>query len=113
MRPIGGMYDTAHSANLAANFRQRCGKKYMITARALLSKLESVMQSKSRIASARLTLNPERQTIAQINELIAKLAGMAGCLECGQLAFLDVHFLGDPDPGFRDLGVMSFEQNFH
>lgn len=71
------------------------------------------MQNKSRIASTRLTLNPEGQTIHQIHELIAKLAGMAGCLECGQLAFLDIHFLGDPDPALQKLGVMSFEQNAH
>jgi hypothetical protein len=68
------------------------------------------MQLKHPTKTVNVLLNPQRQTMKQVQDLVAKLGGLAGCLECGRIAYLDIHFLGDPDPGFKDLGAISIGQ---
>ena len=41
-------------------------------------------------------LNTQHQSMKSINELVAKVAGLAGCEGCGRIAYLDLHFSDDP-----------------
>lgn len=47
-------------------------------------------------------LSTQRQSIKNINELVAKVAGLAGCEGCGRIAYLDLHFHDDPIAEFKD-----------
>jgi hypothetical protein len=50
-------------------------------------------------------LNTQRQSIKQINDLVARAAGLAGCEGCGRIAYLDLHFHDDPLAEFKDVMV--------
>ena len=65
-------------------------------------------QAKTQVVTA--VLNPQHQTIDNVHKLMAKLSGLAGCTGCGRIAYIDIHFHGDPDPSFRDLGAISVGQ---
>ena len=69
---------------------------------------------KANIASIGVSLNPNgprKQTLENINKLVAQAVGRAGCDGCGRIAYIDVHFLGDPDPDMEKLGAISVDIN--
>lgn len=64
------------------------------------------------VGSISMSLNPSgprKQTADTINKLIAQVLGRAGCEGCGRIAYIDVHFLGDPDPDMEKLGAISVD----
>ena len=66
--------------------------------------------TKSRnIGSVSVSLNPKKQTIDQVNKLVALILGRAGCDACGRIAYINVNFLGDPEPDFEKLGAVSMD----
>jgi hypothetical protein len=66
--------------------------------------------TKSRnVSSISVSLNPKKQTLDQVNKMVALILGRAGCDACGRIAYIDVNFLGDPDPDFEKLGAVSMD----
>jgi len=63
----------------------------------------------SRIGVSLNPSGPKKQNLDMINKLVAQVVGRAGCDRCGRIAFFDIHFLGDPDPGMQDLGAISMD----
>jgi hypothetical protein len=61
------------------------------------------------VKSAKVTLNPEHQTIETVNALVAGIIGKSGCRMCGRLIKLDFEFQGDPDPDSAKAGAISLE----
>lgn len=61
--------------------------------------------------SVAITLNPKKQTLVELNKLIAQIAGKAGCEACGRLAYLKLEFMGDPAPELAGLDVLSVIEN--
>jgi hypothetical protein len=59
--------------------------------------------------SARIAMNPQNQKVETINKVVANILGRAGCLTCGRIAFLDIHFQGDPGPDLTKEGVISIQ----
>jgi hypothetical protein len=59
--------------------------------------------------SARISMNPQNQKIETVNKVVASILGRAGCLTCGRIAFLDIHFQGDPGPDLVKEGVISIQ----
>jgi hypothetical protein len=57
--------------------------------------------------SATLTINPQHQTLDNVQRLVAQIVGRAGCDHCGRIAVLKVDFLGDPPPEFARDGAIS------
>jgi len=55
-------------------------------------------------------LNTKKQSIKDINELIARIGGLAGCEGCGRIAYIDLHFHDDPLAELKELGVLSHSQ---
>jgi hypothetical protein len=53
------------------------------------------------------TLNPKGQTLDGLNHVVAQILKIAGCGHCGRVMRLNIEFLGDPPPDFKD--VLSFE----
>jgi len=67
---------------------------------------------KANIGRISVSLNPSsprKQTNDTINKLVAQVLGRAGCEGCGRIAYIDVHFLGDPDPDMEKLGAISVD----
>ena len=67
---------------------------------------------RANIARISVSLNPsspKKQTNDTINRLVAQVLGRAGCEGCGRIAYIDVHFLGDPDPDMEKLGAISVD----
>ena len=52
----------------------------------------------SRVSVSLNPSSPKKQTADMINKLVAQVLGRAGCEGCGRIAYIDVHFLGDPGP---------------
>lgn len=64
------------------------------------------------ISKVSVSLNPsspKKQNLDIINRLVALTVGRAGCDGCGRIAYIDVHFLGDPDPDMEKLGAISVD----
>ncbi len=64
------------------------------------------------VSSVSVSLNPsspKKQTADTINKLMAQVLGRAGCDGCGRIAYIDVHFLGDPDPDMEKFGAISVD----
>jgi hypothetical protein len=59
--------------------------------------------------SARVSLNPQHQNIDTLNKIVANILGRVGCGTCGRIAFLDLHFQGDPGPDLTKEGVISIQ----
>ncbi len=57
-------------------------------------------------------LSTPRQSIKNINELVAKVAGLAGCEGCGRIAFIDLHFHDDPIAEFKDVVLSQSSHGF-
>ena len=57
-------------------------------------------------------LSTQRQSIKNINALVAKVAGLAGCEGCGRIAYLDLHFHDDPLADFQDIVISQGAQGF-
>ena len=63
----------------------------------------------SKVSRVTVTVNPQRQTIDQVNRLVKLALGRAGCDGCGRIAYLDLGFLGDPGPDFNKFGAISVD----
>ena len=73
-----------------------------------------VTTKKSTVSRVSVSLNPsapKKQTADMINKLVAQVLGRAGCDGCGRIAYIDVHFLGDPEPDMERLGAISVDIN--
>jgi hypothetical protein len=57
--------------------------------------------------SARISLNPQHQTVDLVHQIVANILGRAGCGTCGRIAYLNVEFQGDPGPDLTKQGVIS------
>jgi hypothetical protein len=69
-----------------------------------------VTSTKSRnIGSISVSMNPKKQTLDQVNKLVALILGRAGCEACGRIAYIDVKFLGDPEAELEKLGAVSVD----
>ena len=71
------------------------------------NKEDAIMAVKPK--SIRLSLNTKDQKIEALNDLLAKVGGLAGCGRCGRIAFLHIDLLGDPPPDFARDGVISMQ----
>ena len=66
--------------------------------------------TKSRnVGSVSVSMNPKKQTLDQVNKMVATILGRAGCDACGRIAYIHVNFLGDPDPDMEKLGAISVD----
>lgn len=73
-----------------------------------------VTTKRSTVSRVSVSLNPsspKKQTADMINKLVAQVLGRAGCEGCGRIAYIDVHFLGDPGPDMERLGAISVDIN--
>ena len=64
------------------------------------------------VARISVSLNPsapKKQTLDTINRLVALAAGRGGCDGCGRIAYIDLGFLGDPEPDMEKLGAISVD----
>jgi hypothetical protein len=61
------------------------------------------------IKSASVALNVREQSIGNLHELVAYLAGISGCDNCGRIAYLKVDYLLDPPSELMKLGALSFD----
>jgi len=61
------------------------------------------------IFKANVFINTHNQSIETVHQIVASILNRAGCERCGRLAFLDVHFRGDPGPDLAKNGVISLE----
>jgi hypothetical protein len=59
--------------------------------------------------SVRLQLNTKDQKLESLNDLLARVGGLAGCGKCGRIAYLHIETLGDPAPEFAHDGVISMQ----
>ena len=57
--------------------------------------------------SARITFNPQNQTLDIVNKIVASIIGRTGCHTCGRLLNLQIQFQGDPGPDLTKQGVIS------
>ena len=72
----------------------------------------ATVTKRSSLSRMGVALNPggtKKQTLDSINKLVALAAGRAGCDGCGRIAYIDLHFLGDPDPDVERLGGISVD----
>ena len=73
-----------------------------------------VTRAKANVRRIGVSLNPnspKKQNADIINKLVAQVLGRAGCEGCGRIAYIDVHFLGDPGPDMERLGAISVDVN--
>ena len=69
-----------------------------------------VTSTKSRnVGSVSVAINPKKQTLETVNQLVKQILGRAGCDACGRIAYIHVNFLGDPDPDMEKLGAISVD----
>jgi hypothetical protein len=57
--------------------------------------------------SARISFNPQHQSVETVNQIVANILGRAGCGTCGRIAYLNIQFVGDPGPDLTKQGVIS------
>lgn len=65
--------------------------------------------TRSRASRVAVSIDPRNQNLETVHQLVALVLKKAGCSGCGRLAFLDIRLVGDPDPDFSGLGVISVE----
>jgi len=69
-----------------------------------------VTSTKSRnVGSVSVAINPKKQNLETVNQLVKQILGRAGCEACGRIAYIHVNFLGDPDPDMEKLGAISVD----
>jgi hypothetical protein len=69
-----------------------------------------VTSTKSRnVGSVSVAINPKKQNLETVNQLVKQILGRAGCDACGRIAYIHVNFLGDPDPDMEKLGAISVD----
>jgi hypothetical protein len=59
-----------------------------------------------------LSVNPQgggKQDFETVQRIVKFMLGRGGCDGCGRLAYLDLHFHGDPGPDITKLGGISLE----
>ncbi|HWA59892.1 MAG TPA: hypothetical protein VG939_00885 [Caulobacteraceae bacterium] len=59
---------------------------------------------------ASVTLNPQHQSLENLQKLVAQMVGRGGCDRCGRVAYLHVDFLGDPPDEIARDGVISYQE---
>ena len=67
------------------------------------------MATASKTKRVTLSINPHNQNLDVVHRIIANILNRADCAGCGRLAWLDVHFLGDPGPDLSKDGVIYIE----
>ena len=66
--------------------------------------------TKSRnVGSVSVSINPKKQNLETVNQLVKQILGRAGCEACGRIPYIHVNFLGDPDPDMEKLGAISVD----
>ncbi|MDQ2977452.1 MAG: hypothetical protein M3R69_18825 [Acidobacteriota bacterium] len=60
-------------------------------------------------ARVSLSVNPHNQNLETVHKIVEFILSRGGCDKCGRLAFLDLHFLGDPGPDLTKIGGISLE----
>ena len=66
-------------------------------------------KSAKRVARVGITCNPQHQNLEAIHKMVAVALGRGGCDGCGRIAYLDLHFLGDPGPDLSRIGGISLD----
>ena len=59
-----------------------------------------------------LSVNPQgsgKQDFETVQKMVKFMLGRGGCDGCGRLAYLDLHFHGDPGPDMTNIGGISLE----
>ena len=61
-----------------------------------------------------LSVNPQgggggKQDFETVQRMVKFMLGRGGCDGCGRLAYLDLHFHGDPGPDITKIGGISLE----
>jgi hypothetical protein len=62
-----------------------------------------------KVSRVGLSVNPHKQDLETVHRMVEFMLGRGGCDKCGRLAFLDIHFLGDPGPDLTRIGGISLE----
>jgi hypothetical protein len=57
-------------------------------------------------------LSTQKQSMKQLQELLAKVGGLAGCEGCGRIAYIDIHFHDDPITDLKDIVLSHGQQGF-
>ena len=57
-------------------------------------------------------LSTQKQSMKQLQELLAKVGGLAGCEGCGRIAYIDIHFHDDPISDLKDIVLSHGQQGF-
>ena len=57
-------------------------------------------------------LSTQKQSMKQLQELLAKVGGLAGCEGCGRIAYSDIHFHDDPISDLKDIVLSHGQQGF-
>ena len=69
-----------------------------------------VTSTKSRnVGSVSVAINPKKQNLETVNQMVKLILGRAGCDACGRIAYIHVNFLGDPDHDMEKLGAISVD----
>ncbi len=69
-----------------------------------------VTSTKSRnVGSVSVAINPKKQNLETVNQMVKLILGRAGCDACVRIAYIHVNFLGDPDPAMEKLGAISVD----
>ncbi len=65
------------------------------------------MATTARLAATSVRLGTDHQTLEHLQDLVGKMAGLAGCPRCGRIAYLDFKYLVDPEANLKEIGVQS------
>jgi hypothetical protein len=67
------------------------------------------MAGKARSVSVSLNPGGGKQNLESLQRIFKKVGGLAGCDNCGRIAFLKVDFLVDPPADLARDGVISLD----
>jgi hypothetical protein len=56
-----------------------------------------------------VSVNPHNQNLDTVHRIVGEILNRVGCGQCGRLAYLDIHTVGDPGPELGKIGVISIE----
>jgi hypothetical protein len=57
-------------------------------------------------------LSTQKQSMKQLQDLLAKVGGIAGCEGCGRIAYIDIHFHDEPIADFKDIVLSHSARGF-